>query len=358
MAAAVLCRTWRGQRASLVIHARTMLSYQHAYHAGGLADLHKHAVLAGYLDALVANAPKHRLRFIDTHAGRGMYNLRSDEALKTGDATRGMGRCSIDELPSALRRAVLLACRHVKSVDAYPGSPFIASALFRPCDELLLYERHPGEHAALRRRFFGARARVVSADGPAALLELAAAERWRPGLVLVDPSYELAGELSATAEFVRELLSRWRQAAVLVWHPILHPSLGKDAARLLIEPLAHLRPTLHEVRFPSIRQRGLEGSGLLMFNATVPTAQLFTAAEALVHGALARAETGASEEPLSRSSAEPPSRWRAAHQLPSEAARPRSQPRPLKQHSLAGRSVSSRQGASQHRAVRSRAPSL
>ncbi|MES2143388.1 MAG: 23S rRNA (adenine(2030)-N(6))-methyltransferase RlmJ, partial [Pseudomonadota bacterium] len=29
-----------------------MLSYQHAYHAGNLADVHKHAVLAWVLDYL------------------------------------------------------------------------------------------------------------------------------------------------------------------------------------------------------------------------------------------------------------------------------------------------------------------
>ena len=31
-----------------------MLSYQHAYHAGNLADLHKHALLAWMLDYLTA----------------------------------------------------------------------------------------------------------------------------------------------------------------------------------------------------------------------------------------------------------------------------------------------------------------
>ncbi|MGR3653811.1 MAG: 23S rRNA (adenine(2030)-N(6))-methyltransferase RlmJ, partial [Paracoccus sp. (in: a-proteobacteria)] len=29
-----------------------MLSYQHAYHAGNLADLHKHALIAAALDYL------------------------------------------------------------------------------------------------------------------------------------------------------------------------------------------------------------------------------------------------------------------------------------------------------------------
>ena len=39
-----------------------LLSYQHAYHAGGPADLHKHIVLAELLARLTAQAPRHHLR--------------------------------------------------------------------------------------------------------------------------------------------------------------------------------------------------------------------------------------------------------------------------------------------------------
>lgn len=308
-----------------------MLSYQHAYHAGGLADLHKHAVLAGYLDALVAGASaRTRLRFIDTHAGRGIYNLRCAEALKTGDAARGIERLRTDQLPPAYARAVLASRRLVGCADAYPGSPAVASALLRPGDELLLYERHPAEHAALRRRFFGARARVACADGPAALLGLAAAEACRPGLVLVDPSYELPAELAHTAAFVRQLLSVWRSAPVLVWYPLLHERLGKDASTLLVEPLAQLRPAVHEVRFARSGSAGLQGSGLLLLNAGVPAEPLFAAAEALVREALAAAEPAdALERPtrrLYRREAGPAGGQRAATaQQRSPALRPRRQ---------------------------------
>ena len=52
-----------------------MLSYQHAYHAGNLADLHKHALLAWMLDYM-ATKPK-PLSYLETHAGRGLYDLSS-----------------------------------------------------------------------------------------------------------------------------------------------------------------------------------------------------------------------------------------------------------------------------------------
>ena len=50
-----------------------MLSYQHAYHAGNLADLHKHALLAVSLDYLTRKDKQ--LSYIETHAGRGLYRL-------------------------------------------------------------------------------------------------------------------------------------------------------------------------------------------------------------------------------------------------------------------------------------------
>ena len=50
-----------------------MLSYQHAFHAGNLADVHKHALLATAL-ARLTDKPK-PLSYLETHAGRGLYDL-------------------------------------------------------------------------------------------------------------------------------------------------------------------------------------------------------------------------------------------------------------------------------------------
>ena len=65
-----------------------MLSYQHMYHAGNLADVHKHALLALTLDYMVQKDKP--LSYIESHAGRGLYRLDSDEALKTGEAAQGV----------------------------------------------------------------------------------------------------------------------------------------------------------------------------------------------------------------------------------------------------------------------------
>ncbi len=73
-----------------------MLSYQHLYHAGNLADVHKHALLASALDYL-GRKPK-PLSYFETHAGRGLYDLAAPEAAKTGEAAQGIGRM-LDRFP-------------------------------------------------------------------------------------------------------------------------------------------------------------------------------------------------------------------------------------------------------------------
>ena len=124
-----------------------MLSYQHAFHAGNLADLQKHAALAAMLDYLLRKDKP--LSYVETHAGRGLYDLGSAEARKTGEAAQGI---LLDEAALAedhpYRRA-LAAVRARHGPRAYPGSPLLAATLLRPGDRLHLAELHPQEHAGL-----------------------------------------------------------------------------------------------------------------------------------------------------------------------------------------------------------------
>ena len=65
-----------------------MLSYQHGFHAGNMADVHKHSLLAWMLSYLTRKDKP--LSYIETHAGRALYDLSDDFALKTGEAARGI----------------------------------------------------------------------------------------------------------------------------------------------------------------------------------------------------------------------------------------------------------------------------
>lgn len=66
------------------------MNYQHAFHAGNFADVHKHAVLARILVHL-RNKPA-AFRVIDTHAGAGRYDLTSSAASRGGEWQNGIKR--------------------------------------------------------------------------------------------------------------------------------------------------------------------------------------------------------------------------------------------------------------------------
>ena len=67
-----------------------MLSYQHSYHAGGPADVHKHAALCLLLVHL--NAKPKPYSIIDLYAGEGAYALDTPEAQKTAEFRQGIAR--------------------------------------------------------------------------------------------------------------------------------------------------------------------------------------------------------------------------------------------------------------------------
>ena len=124
-----------------------MLSYQHLYHAGNLADVQKHALLAWMLDYLTLKDKP--LSYIETHAGRGLYDLGADEALKTGEAAAGIARMENRFAPDHPYRRRLAEVRIQFGPMAYPGSPLIAALSLREGDTVHLAELHPQEHRAL-----------------------------------------------------------------------------------------------------------------------------------------------------------------------------------------------------------------
>jgi 23S rRNA (adenine2030-N6)-methyltransferase len=246
-----------------------VLSYQHGYHAGGPADLHKHVVLAELIVRLTAK-PR-GITYLETHAGRGLYDLGATEALKTGEAAQGIGRVVPD--PATAFGRALAAVRAAAGPDAYPGSPLVARRLLRAQDRLVLMELHPAEHAGLVAALAGEGVAIHRRDGFEGALALAPF-RPRRGLVLVDPSYEVKSEYADAAAFVRRLVAKWPEAAVLLWYPIL--PAGRHAE--LRAGLAPLAPRIQEVGFDPAPGRGMTGSGLALVNAPHGAEAAFAAA--------------------------------------------------------------------------------
>ncbi len=125
------------------------MNYRHAFHAGNHADCLKHALLLLLLDALRRKATPFAV--LDTHAGRGAYDLSAEEATRTGEAARGALRLA-DVTEGALLPFVE-ALRAQGFPARYPGSPAVMRAALRPGDRLACCELHPEDHAALRALF-------------------------------------------------------------------------------------------------------------------------------------------------------------------------------------------------------------
>jgi 23S rRNA (adenine2030-N6)-methyltransferase len=125
-----------------------MLSYQHGYHAGNMADVHKHGMLAWMLDYMIRKDKP--LTYMETHAGRGLYDVTDDMALKTGEAAQGIAiarKWFAADHPYA-RALDKVAADH--GPNAYPGSPLVAAHVLRPTDPLFLTELHPQEFGHLQ----------------------------------------------------------------------------------------------------------------------------------------------------------------------------------------------------------------
>ena len=66
------------------------LNYRHEFHAGNFADVLKHVFLVRIL--LYLRRKEKPFRYIDTHAGAGLYDLNGPDAARSGEAREGILR--------------------------------------------------------------------------------------------------------------------------------------------------------------------------------------------------------------------------------------------------------------------------
>lgn len=244
-----------------------MLSYQHIYHAGCLADVHKHMALAVLLEGMSSRYKP--MTYIETHAGRGLYDLNSAEARKTQEAKAGIIHLMEEEaLPDGhpyLR--VVKTIQKEYGSSHYPGSPMLAKYIMRLTDDMHFFELHPREHAALDRSMRGRNIQVYRQDGYEGALSLPAPAT-RRGVVLVDPSYEIKSEYQEAAEFVVRLHAKWPEAVIMMWYPLLAAGLHSELCEV-IQAAGLPNQWLQEVTFAAPDSGRMYGSGLLCLN--VPT---------------------------------------------------------------------------------------
>src|SRR5215472_16198399 len=175
------------------------MNYQHAFHAGNFADVHKHVVLTRILDYLREKPAAFRV--IDTHAGAGRYDLFGPQATRSGEWREGIGRLfarpqagggKADPAPALLAPYldVVAALNPGGTLRVYPGSPLIVKALLRRQDRLIACESEPKAAASLKAALRGdARAKALAIDGWIAL-SANIPPKERRGLIVIDPPYE------------------------------------------------------------------------------------------------------------------------------------------------------------------------
>jgi 23S rRNA (adenine2030-N6)-methyltransferase len=246
------------------------MNYRHAYHAGNFADVLKHAVLALVIEYLKRKPGAFRV--IDTHAGIGAYDLAGAEAVKTGEWHDGIARLWQQPIPADISELLAPYFESIRSVNgdgslrSYPGSPFIARALMRAQDKLVVNELHPEDHQVLAAHMRGdSRVKVTHIDGWVALRSLLPPKE-RRGVVLVDPPFEAEGERQRLVSGLKDGLKRFANGIYLLWYPIkeLGPAatLKGDVAALGAGKLLCAELFVHR---PGDAQR-LNGSGLLIIN--------------------------------------------------------------------------------------------
>lgn len=249
-----------------------MLSYQHAYHAGSFADVHKHLALFGLLGAL--QAKDSAITLVDTHAGRGLYPLAERMTQQNGEYRDGIQKlwdrraAFGDDTLLGEWLSCLARLQKSERLQVYPGSPWWFGAVQRKQDLLSLFELHPGEHQALdtQQPMAQKQIRRIHGDGLAGLVKMQPVATPRL-CVLIDPSYELKTEYREIVKTFKAVVKKTRHAVLAVWYPLLpaarHVAMLDTLARAGI-PKIWQSEFIHHA--PAKGDHGMYGSGLLLLN--------------------------------------------------------------------------------------------
>jgi 23S rRNA (adenine2030-N6)-methyltransferase len=242
------------------------MKYRHQYHAGNFADVHKHVVL---LEVLAALARKDKgFLFVDTHAGRGDYDLHPGDSAHPEEWQSGVAKV----LAAAPRHAALTRYRDFVAAGVhggslrYPGSPMLAALVLRPADRAVFFETQREEAGWLRKLLANRpRARVEGSDGFAGLRALLPPPE-RRGCVLIDPPYEEREDHARVLGAITDALQRFESATLLLWLPI--KMRGDFDGWLATLRAATTRPVLASLLWihPCDSRAALNGSALALVN--------------------------------------------------------------------------------------------
>lgn len=237
------------------------MNYRHEFHAGNHSEVFKHALLC----LLIERFHKKTTPFfvLDTHAGAGLYDLRSPEARRTREAEGGIGKVYTKR--STVLRTYLDAVHSFNpdELTAYPGSPSIIRLMLRKADRLIACELDGAPAAHLKDIMSGdPRVSVHRRNGYEAINAFVPPKE-RRGFVFIDPPFESPSEFSTAAEAINRGLRKWARGTFVFWYPIK----GRSEVRSL-RRLVDRHPPAFCCEFLAYAKRAefLSGSGIVVFN--------------------------------------------------------------------------------------------
>ena len=242
-----------------------LLSYRHSFHAGNFADIIKHVVLVDILDYLIKKDSP--FEYIDTHAGAGLYDLRSSNAQKLEEHESGIALLSEQQFPELARYFEIIRSFNAgDTVRFYPGSPSIANYFLRRQDRGWLFELHPQDYPLLCKNMQGnKKVRVQCQDGLAGMLSLLPPTS-RRGLVLIDPSYEVKSEYDQVINAVVKGYRKFATGVYAIWYPVVdRQKINSMAQQLKKSGIKNIQQFELGVTADS-SERGMTASGMFVIN--------------------------------------------------------------------------------------------
>lgn len=244
-----------------------MLSYQHGYHAGNFADVFKHIALTRLLNYLIIKDKP--LFYLETHSGKGLYDLHHKQAEKTGEYRQGIKLLWPDKknLPPLLKSyfEALLKLNLNENLRQYPGSPFLAINQLRAQDRLYFCELHPAEFAALNELpKLNKKVHFSNTDGITAMRALLPPPEKR-GLIFIDPSFEIKDEYKDIPKAIGQAYNRFATGVYCLWYPVVNRHLVDKLARGMqgINATHTLRVEFNLTMAP---MEGMSGCGMWIIN--------------------------------------------------------------------------------------------
>lgn len=242
-----------------------MLSYRHSYHAGNFADVLKHIVL---IEILLHLGKKDKAYdYIDTHAGAGLYDLRSVHAEKLQEYQTGIGKLNPADWPELNRYFEVINKLNTDGVmQLYPGSPMIARHFMRPQDRAWLYELHSEDAKLLANNMQRDKhARVMYEDGLKGLLTILPPVS-RRGLVLIDPSYEIKSDYDLVIKTVIDAYKKFATGSYAIWYPVVERSRITRMEKQLINSGIRNIQRFELAITDDNNARGMTSSGMMVIN--------------------------------------------------------------------------------------------